>query len=226
MRSLCAKIALTWVAILFCSTGVNGQIDEFNSMDFSKADSMATLYPDHSLQDLRLLATKLTRPLSTEEEKFRAIYKWICNNIAYDYDIYRRNKREREKLVHPDALKIWNNKISTVVFRTLLNEHKTVCTGYAYLVKELAYHAGLSCRIVDGFGLVAKDNRPLSKLPNHTWNEIRLNGEWYPCDATWSSGAMNTTTWQYVRKYNNRYFLQDRAEFEKRHVRTDSAPAQ
>ena len=75
-----------------------------NFADFAKADSVAALYPDHSLRDLRTLSHKLTTSLSTEEEKFRALYKWVCDNIANDYSFYAINKSKREKLNQEELL--------------------------------------------------------------------------------------------------------------------------
>lgn len=212
---------LTGWIILACVPNGVAQVTDFATTDFRKADSLALLYRGHSLQDLRVLSEKLTGPLTTEQEKFRAVYKWICNNIDYDYGLYLMNKRRREKLTDSDELRKWNTKIAKVVFETLLSRHKTVCTGYAYLVKELSYHAGLSCAIINGYGRNAQADDRLPRLPNHSWNSIQLNGRWYFCDATWSSGAMNVKTGEYVRKYNDVYFLQEAAEFSKRHLPAD-----
>jgi transglutaminase/protease-like cytokinesis protein 3 len=118
------------------------------NIDFKKADSIAELYPSHSLKDLRSLADKLTAPLSTDTEKFRAIYKWICNNIDNDYILYQKNKRNRKRLKNSEELGEWNKKFRVRVFKTLLDDHRTVCTGYAYLVKELSFHAGLTAVII------------------------------------------------------------------------------
>lgn len=211
---------LTGCVILICVLNGVAQVEDFAATDFRKADSLALMFPGHSLQDLRILSEKLTKPLTTEQEKFRAIYKWICNNIDYDYRLYLMNKRRREKLTDSE-LKTWNTKIAKAVFETLLSRHRTVCTGYAYLVKELSYHAGLSCAIINGYGRNAQAGDRFPTRPNHSWNSIQLNGRWYFCDATWSSGAMNVRTGEYIRKYNDAYFLQAADEFSKRHLPGD-----
>jgi len=112
---------------------VIAQIPNTEFVDFAKADSIADLYPDHSLTNLRVLSDKLTAPLSTEKEKFRAIYKWVCNNIANDYSFYTMNKSKREKL-SGEELVAWNKAFAPQVLRTLIESHRSVCTGYAYLV--------------------------------------------------------------------------------------------
>ncbi|MBA4058197.1 MAG: hypothetical protein C0490_26005, partial [Marivirga sp.] len=196
------------LVIVFFSASLLAQPVGSKVVDFTKADSVAALYPNYSLKDLRNLANKLTIPLSTEEEKFRAIYFWICNNIENDYEYYVTNKHKREKLHNdPDALKEWNRKFSVLVFNKLLSEQKTVCSGYAYLFKELAFHAGLSCVIIDGYGRTAEANIGGPGIANHSWNAIQLNKKWYLCDATWSSGAIDTQNGSFVKRFDDAYFL-------------------
>jgi hypothetical protein len=214
--------ALAFCFLVFFSSCVHAQISDFRQTDFKEADSIAALYPKHSLKDLRSLVGKLTRPLSTEEEKFRAIYKWVCDNIENDYSLYLRNKRKREKLKDPGELKEWNNKFSAVVFRYLLEQQKTVCTGYAYLVREMASHAGLSCKIIDGYGRTIQSNIGGPGIANHSWNAIQLNGKWYLCDATWSSGLIDTQESSFVKRFDDSYFLADPALFIRNHYPLDS----
>lgn len=200
-----------------CSDPLYAQASDFACADFAKADSIAARYPRHSLRDLRALAGKLTRPLSNEAEKFRAIYTWVCTNIANDYGLYLKNERQRQKYTDPAARMAWNREFSKRVFEKLLHEHKTVCTGYAYLVKELAYHAGINCVVVDGYGRTTQSNIRGDGIANHSWNAVQLNNKWYLCDATWSSGAIDARTGRFVQKYDTVYFLTDPALFIRNH---------
>jgi transglutaminase/protease-like cytokinesis protein 3 len=206
--------------VLCCFTA-RGQVSDFPETDFSKSDSIAERYAAHSLIDLKTLADKLTRPLLTEQEKFRAIYKWVCSNIEADYSLVTLNKQKRAKL-KGDKLNRWNKKFSKSVFKTLLHERKTVCTGYAYLVRELAFHAGLKCEIVNGYAKAGGvDFNALGEV-NHSWNRIQLNDKWYVCDATWSSGIFNTTSGRFVKKYDEKYFLMEPEGFLRSHHPSDS----
>ena len=214
----------TWIVLITVvgSVPLDARPSDFSDVNFSKADSIASLYPRHSLRDLRSLADKLTRPLSTDVEKFRAIYTWVCTNIANDYGLYLKNERQRSKYTDPEARKKWNREFSAHVFEKLLREHKTVCTGYAYLVKELAFHAGIKCIIVDGYGRTAQSNIRGEGIANHSWNAVQLNNKWYLCDATWSSGAVDASTGRFVKKYDAIYFLLDPALFVRNHYPIDS----
>lgn len=182
-----------------------------------RADSIAALYPKHPLTNLPALADKLTRSLSRKEEKFRAIYKWVCLNIEYDMPLHQLNQDKRRKIKDPEALRDWNRKITTRVFKTLIDKQQTVCTGYAYLVKELAFHANIPCTVIDGYGRTAQANIRGTGIVNHSWIAVQLYDTWYLCDPTWSSGAYDTQKSQYVMNFREEYFLADPSLFIRNH---------
>lgn len=215
---------LAVVAMFLFSTRLEAQLTDFESADFRKADSVAALYPHHSLDDLKELSDKLTRPFSAELDKFRAIYKWVCNNIKNDYGLYVQNKNKREKLKgRPEALREWNKKFGRRVMQKLRHEHKTICTGYAYLLKELAYHAGIRCEIIDGYGRTAQANIGGPGIANHSWNAVQLDKQWYLCDATWSSGAIHPQHRKFIKQYNEVYFLAAPSLFVRNHYPLDTS---
>ncbi len=206
------------------SFNLYSQITDFPDADFRKADSVANVFTNHSLRDLKLLAEKLTGSFSKEEEKFRAIYFWVCNNIESDYQYYRLNEKQRTKLRNqPDQLNAWNVQFSKRVFERLLQERKTVCTGYAYLIKALSFWAGLECVIVDGYGRSVGSNVGGDGTPNHSWNAVRINGKWYVCDATWSSGTVIPETGMFIKNFDDAYFLPAPEIFVQHHFPLDTA---
>src|SRR5882762_3048579 len=96
------------------------------SHDLQKADSITSLYQGHSLSDLGMLSYKLTASLSTETEKFMAIYKWVCTNIQGDYDLMEYCRRKRAKL-KGERLDRWSKEFNKVVMQTLLDRRRTLC---------------------------------------------------------------------------------------------------
>lgn len=214
--------------IFFLSLAFNlhAQKTDFADFDFHKADSIATLYKGSDLSNLPILAYQLTSPLESKAEQFRAIHSWVCTNISLDYWYFRKNKIKRQKLKNDSlALVEWNSYLLMKVFTKLLNENSTVCTGYAYLVKELSNLAGIKCEIIDGYGRSVNSNIGILEPPNHSWNAVELNNKWYLCDATWSAGFIeisnNKTT--YIKNYNDAYFLADPALFILDHYPIDTA---
>ncbi|MEM6831672.1 MAG: transglutaminase domain-containing protein [Bacteroidota bacterium] len=194
----------------------------FAVSDFQAPDSIASHYFGHAIDDLRQLSYKLTGSLTTDLEKFRAIYKWVCDNVANDYGLYARNKHMRERFhEQPVKLKEWNKKFHSKVVDKLVKEQKTVCTGYAYLIKDLAYHAHITCEVVDGYGRTAHANIGGEGIPNHSWNAVRIDNKWYLCDATWSSGSVDPTGSGFIRSFSEAYFLTDPDQFIQNHYPLD-----
>lgn len=214
---------MLFLVCVILSGSLEAQRSDFRDTDFACADSIAALYPKHSLHDLKGLVYKLTSDLATEQEKFRAIYRWVCNNVKSDYKLYLETIRMRKKIQTQGYLTAWNRRFSATVFRKLLREHKTICSGYAYLVRELALCAGLSCQIVNGYGRTANINIGGTGIPNHSWNAIKLNGKWYLCDATWSSGSIDGDKGSFLRSFEDAYFLAEPSLFVRDHYPLDTA---
>ena len=203
---------------------MEAQISDFKNINFKNADAIAYAYKGNDLSNLPRLAHNLTTNLTTDVEKFRAIYTWVSTNIEGDYESFRKNSVKRNRH-QKDSLKLnqWNTSFSSQVFKKLAHEKKTICTGYAYLVKNLANLANINCEIIDGFGRTESSIASELKVPNHSWNAVQLNTKWYLCDATWSSGACNMNTCRFEFNYNEGYFLADPELFAKDHFPNDAS---
>lgn len=212
------------VFVLVFQSIMYGQQEDFHPIDFKEADSIAHQLQGASLKNLPLLTYRLTKNLSTDVEKFRAIYIWICNNIENDYTSYLRTKNKRKKIKKDENLFLaWNKSYTPKMFRRMVSDKKTACTGYAYLVKEMANLTGLNCEIVNGFGRVLNANLTENSVPNHSWNAVQLNTKWYLCDATWSAGTfiINEDIPEFKKDYVDGYFLTPPEHFVKNHYPVD-----
>ncbi|WP_405399227.1 transglutaminase domain-containing protein [Maribacter sp. Asnod2-G09] len=213
------KIFTLLLTLLFSITSF-AQRSDFQEIDFTKADSIAHYYKDASLNNLPILTHNLTTSLKTDVEKFRAIYTWISSNIANDYSSYVKISTKRKRFAKDrQAFLDWNTSITPKVFKSLLEDRKTACTGYAYLVKEMANLAGFNCDIVDGYGRTPTLLLEEDSAPNHSWNRIEINDKWYLCDATWSAGEtiiVNGTPF-FQADYFDGYFLANAELFAKNH---------
>ncbi|WP_340202545.1 transglutaminase domain-containing protein [Ascidiimonas sp. W6] len=203
--------------LIFIATNVNAQRSDFKTIDFSRADKVAKLNEGMSLDNLSLLAHKLTYSLPTKVEKFRAIYTWVCTNIKNDPKQERIISRKRRGFKN-DSISFlkWNHEYKKIAFKKLLKHKKTMCTGYAYLIKELCFLANIECKIIDGYGRSVFTNIDKLELANHSWNAVKLNEKWYLCDPTWSSGYVDGRN-IFRKEYNEGYFLTDPVMFAKSH---------
>lgn len=214
------KLIFIWLFIFVWQA--HAQSGDFQSVDFNKADKVAKSLKDEALNNLPLLAYKLTHSLETDVERFRAIYYWVCHNIRNDYNLMLKNDRKRKKFRSDiGLLSDWNEAFKREMFDALLKEKRTLCTGYTFLIKELASLAGLNCEIVNGFGKTGNTALKNMKSPNHSWNAIKLNNKWYLCDATWSSGIIDGDTYIFEFEYNDTYFLMSPQKFAVEHLPVD-----
>jgi transglutaminase/protease-like cytokinesis protein 3 len=188
---------------------------------FNKADSIANYYKGASLDDVRTLTLRLTMPLETEVEKFRAIYRWICLNVGYDRALFEMHQRKLWKYRKDSiAMVAWDRKITKQSFERLRLEKLALCTTYAYLVELMCSYAQITSVRIDGYGSTKIQDSP--RRPTHTWNAVIIDGAWYLCDATWSSGVYDQNLRQFISVYNDVYFLADPVIFYSNHKPQDA----
>ncbi len=85
----------------------------------------------------------------------------------------------------------------------------------------MANRAGITCEIIYGQG---KPENPIGKTgdeANHSWNAVKLDGKWYLCDPTWSSGYTDIPAILFIFDYDDSYFLMDPVSFAKTHTPLD-----
>ncbi|MDH7913098.1 transglutaminase domain-containing protein [Winogradskyella sp. SYSU M77433] len=195
----------------------SGQASDFEHIDFTKAENIVKLNKGKSLDNLPLLAHELTSKLETDVEKFRAIYRWVCENISGDYKQHNKVSKKLVDLKNDSLGYIkWNDEFKKEAFKTLLKDKKTMCTGYAYLIKELCFIANIECKIIEGYARSFETNVEKLEYVNHSWNVVKLNNKWYLSDATWSSGYM-LNGYFFIKDYNDGYFLTEPILFAKNH---------
>lgn len=194
------------------------QQSDFKHINFTKANHIAKKIKTKRLYELNKLTFILTNELETDIEKLRSIYVWICSNISNDFRLYSLNERKRNRFLQ-DSLKLenWNSKFKKILFKKLLKKKRTICTGYAYLLKEMCNIAGIEAKMVNGFGRTSTVDFSKLTMPNHTWNIIKINNKWYLCDPTWSTGISFPNEGRFQFIYNDGYFLTEPKLFSVNH---------
>jgi transglutaminase/protease-like cytokinesis protein 3 len=212
------KVVLTIFFLLF--TGFvfsQNQASNFNRIDnfIQSIDS----------DDPATLSRLLTAPFNTEKEKVRAIFRWITENIGYyrNVSVSSRNKAAGRYIVYEEEddddgeLKALNERVALRVLKV----RKTYCEGYARLFKSLCDHAGIVAEIITGYARTDMNRLESSFRSNHSWNAVRIDSVWHLLDVTWASGYITMFSGDFVKKYDDYYFLTDPAEFIKHHLPDD-----
>ena len=205
----CAGLILLFFT--FCATAQKPSAN-FSAVDWY-VQSVKAPTPDS-------LAAMLTRNYTTELEKVRAIYSWICQNIRYNADIYKPLAlRARFKPEPIDTISEWKSA-DEMMAQKVLRRGIAVCEGYARLFKVLCQYAGVEAVVLNGYVRTTYDRSPERFRTNHTWNAVRIDNAWHLVDATWGAGYM-TYADEFVQQQNDYYFLTPPEELIRDHYPED-----
>ena len=128
------------------------------------ADSVLPLKPAVDAPDKLKLEYKVNvilarlRPDMSDVEKVKAINQYMAENITYDMKDYLTGKMP----VRPQTI------IGALV------DGQTTCNGYTMAFHLLMQRLGIP------------DDRVSSIPMNHSWNMVKLDGNWYHIDVTWN----------------------------------------
>lgn len=149
------------------------------------------------------LARQLVGQSTGDEEKARALYSWLTQNITYDTQAY------------------FSGDYGDNSPETVLRRRSGVCSGYARLFKVMAEAVGLEAAVVVGFskGYSFDANAPL-KESDHAWNAVKIEGQWRLLDATWGAGYIDERR-RFVRQVDPHWFLTDPEQFVFSHLPED-----
>lgn len=123
-------------------------------------------------RSIPLLTAHLTNGLYSEKEKVDVIYKWITENIAYDYDKLDQSKH-----------------LTGVDPKVILKQKKAICNGYVELTRAMLYEAGIKSETVTGY--IHDEHWSPGKMvvsESHAWISIKIDGKWQLADPTWDAG--------------------------------------
>ena len=190
------------------------------SVDFSHVDwkvlSVEAAAPD-------TLARWLTSPYKTELEKTRAIFRWITENISYKLKGPHKGPFKPLKYLADDGadtsitLKTLNERVAGIV----LTRRLAVCDGYSRLFKTLCDYAGLKSEIITGFARSGFERGANRFKSNHKWNAVMIDSAWHLLDVTWATGYSTSGADDFIKQFNEYYFLTSPKDFIKDHYPED-----
>lgn len=207
--ALCVLLHL----IFFCASA---QRVDYTNYDFHKADSIASSLKGVKGYSIQKLGVALTQGLDSDVEKIRAIYKWIAENIEYDVVEFHKLNKVRSKFSAKRKSKYLKRNAKSISRKTL-RKGKAICYGYSYLFTELAASVGIASHLVGGYIRGYYTGIGKAKRPDHAWNIVYLDQQWYPIDVTWSAGYTNRKVTKFDFYFNDFYFLTKPEVFIKDH---------
>lgn len=146
--------------MLLCT--LNGIAQEYRELPRARkrAISAGSFYVSRSDYDYSAIAKEITASASTQYDKARELYTWICRNISYDTDNSIRTADE-----------CWDKR-------------KAVCQGVCELFYRMAETLGIKTKLVYG-----KCKHYDATLENHVWLCVTTEKGDILLDPTWGAGS-------------------------------------
>jgi hypothetical protein len=200
------------VCLLSLEAAAQRPVASFAAIDW-QAQSVRAKTPD-------TLARQLTAGYTTDLEKVRAIFTWICQNVAYNSNIYKPMYRRPAFIPEPlDTVSEWKSA-DEMIAQKVMNRRMAVCDGYSRLFKVLCTYAGVQAEVINGYVRTNYGSTSERFRTNHTWNAVRIDSAWHLLDVTWAAGYM-TYNDEFVPKQNDFYFLTRPQDFVRDHFPED-----
>jgi hypothetical protein len=183
---------------------VPGTTSNIDRSAFQAIDQYALGTPESVAKSIDSLAAYLVQPAKNDFEKTRAIYRWITQNISYDFSAYLTKNYGSTKAAD------------------VLTSRSSICEGYSGLFNALAKSAGLEVVTISGWakGYSYNAGDQITGPTNHAWNAVKINGGWYLIDSTWGAGSIIQQ--RFVRKFDEGYFFTLPERFIYNHLPEDS----
>ncbi|GHV81765.1 hypothetical protein AGMMS49991_03230 [Spirochaetia bacterium] len=135
--------------------------------------------------------------------KAKTLHDWICDNIAYDADMY------------------FSGRITAQDYVSVLKKKKAVCSGYTNLMNEMCRIAGIESIGINGYSKGFGYSGRIGKTTDHAWNAVHIGNKWYLVDVTWDAGYLDRKT--DIKKYSTEWLFLDSRPFLYSHLPEEDA---
>ena len=152
-------------------------------------------------ENLSALVKNLTSGMSGADQKVKVLHDWICDNIAYDTDMYFRGIEQSQ--MPADVVK----------------NRKAICSGYSNLMREMCRMAGVEAIVIYGNSKGFGYRGFLPDGNDHAWNAVKTSRGWQLIDVTWDAGYVD---WRFfVKRYTTAWFSLSPSQFIYSHLPED-----
>ncbi len=185
MKKIIPLIFFTFMTVQICAASMDSKV---RTVPKYTTDLVFTNPKDGLPQLVKHLTTG-----SSVNGSVKAIHDWICDNIAFDVELYFSGKPSKQD------------------YESVLKKKKAVCSGYTNLMTQMCTLAGIEAIGIEGYSKGFGYTGQLGSQPDHAWNAVRMNAKWQLIDVTWDAGYVDYKT--YVKKYSTEWLTRSAQEF-------------
>lgn len=177
----------------------NGEAKSQTSKDLKYVDRVMLQIPDSLTYSSQDVANYINSKFYFQNEKARAIFYWIAENIQYDFD-------------NMYAFNMYNSETNS---DETLKSRNGICLNYANLYAGIANKVGVKTYVIKGY---TRKKKQVNHNP-HAWCASLIDSAWYMTDPTWGAGYIQDS--HYIKELNNKFFNIKPDRFIKTHIPFD-----
>jgi hypothetical protein len=147
--------------------------------------------------------SSLTNGISDQFLKTKVLHDWICDNIAYDAEMY------------------FSGRITAQDYVSVLKKKKAVCSGYTNLMNEMCRIAGIESIGINGYSKGIGYTGKIGPNTDHAWNAVHIGNKWYLIDVTWDAGPLDRRV--FIKRYSTGWLFLDSRPFLYSHLPEEDA---
>ena len=180
--------------------------NQVTSQEYQYIDSIVNQYPK-KFKSIENFAYEVSLDFKSNIERTRAVYYWISNNITYDYKSLRKKRKKKKiKFKSRSEYEAKVNKLNRKIAEKTLRNKSAVCEGYSRLLTEVLKDLNVISVVVTGYAKqLPNEIGRIRRNSNHAWNAVKIKGDWFLIDATWSTG--NSIYNSNFFNFSDTYFL-------------------
>lgn len=186
------RLLLILVCFIFYTLPINAQI--------GKIERTALNIPESQTYSTNDIAAYIKGHFETDDEKIRAIYAWVTNNIKYDKDSVHRiilDEDQEQRVTYA------------------LKRRKGVCENFAAIFNDICQKSGIPSFYIEGY---TKQNGSVDRT-GHVWCAAFVDNAWALYDPTWDAGFLSGGN--YVNQVGANYFKNSPNDFISSHLPFD-----
>lgn len=178
--------AFFWSSVQELSDDIYGNKPDNKPSKLEELGFLRFQYESKSNESIDNKAKEIVGSENDPKKEAYLLYKWVGENISYDWDKYRN-------VINNMSIKDSFGAIPTFESR------KGICEDYSDLYAAMARAVGLKVRIDIGEGYTS------NTWEGHAWNEVYIPDEktWIPLDTTWAQSGYYFDNKNF---YTNHYF--------------------
>ena len=151
---------------------------------------------------LPAVVRSLTANVKDVNTKVKVLHDWICDNIAYDTEMYFS-----EQEIHDQD------------YESILKKKKALCSGYTNLMNEMCRLAGIESIGIIGYSKGFGYAGYLHDFCDHAWNAVHIGARWQLIDVTWDAGYIDYKT--FIKRYSTEWLHRTPEQFVYSHLPED-----